>query len=88
MSFANKFYVEWSPLLGKVHRTEHLPALSEAIRAFVTIPAERRLSSTANESLMETLAEAEVLQVIAELSRHKTAGPDGLNNDFLQDISA
>ena len=69
-------------LFGSVHRTEPLIALSEAIRAFVTIPAKRRLSSAANKSLITTLTEGEGLQAIAKLIRHKISGTDGLNNDF------
>lgn len=36
---------------------------------------------------MKTVVEAEVLQAINDLSRHKSAGPDGLNNDFYKDTA-
>ena len=88
MTVAAKFSSEWSPLLGRIHRTEPLSSLQAAIQVFVTVPDERRLSSAANAALVAEITEAEVLQAVSELSRHKTAGPDGLNNDFFKDTSA
>ena len=37
---------------------------------------------------MEPFSLAEVLQATASLSRHKVAGADGLNNDFIKDHQA
>ena len=88
MSVAAKFASEWSPILGCVHRTASLPDLRMKINAFATIPAERRLSVSANHALMADFSEGDVLHAIMALSRHKSAGPDGLNNDFYKDTSA
>ena len=88
MSVAAKFASEWSPILGCVHRTVSLTDLRRKIRAFATIPAERRLSYLTNHALMVNFSEGDVLQALSDLSRHKSAGPDGLNNDFYKDTSA
>ena len=52
------------------------------------MPTERMLTPNDNELLMEHFSLAEVLQATTSLSRHKTAGADGLNNDFIKDYQA
>ena len=88
MSVDAKFASKWSLILGCVHRTASLLDLRRKIHAFATIPAERRLSTSANHALMADLFKGDVLQAISALSRHKSAGPDGLNNVFYKDTSA
>ena len=52
------------------------------------MPTERMLTQNDNELLMDPFLLAEVLQSTALLSRHKAAGADGLNNDFIKDFQA
>ena len=88
MSIADKFASEWSPVLGVIHRKQPLDGLNAAIQQFVHIPTERVISNAANAALLAEFSEAEVLTAIAGLSRRKSAGPDGLNNDFFKDTTA
>lgn len=45
------------------------------------------LSSSDNRELLLQFTEADVFQAIKDLSRHKSAGTDGLNNDSYKDKS-
>ncbi|KAE9336200.1 hypothetical protein PR003_g12635 [Phytophthora rubi] len=38
--------------------------------------------------LMGEITQNEVIQAVAALNRHKAAGPDGLNNDFVKDMQS
>uniref|UniRef100_A0AAV1UCF0 Endonuclease/exonuclease/phosphatase domain-containing protein n=1 Tax=Peronospora matthiolae TaxID=2874970 RepID=A0AAV1UCF0_9STRA len=88
MTNADKFASEWSTVLGKVHCQEERVDLPSAIRRFVNLPTDRVLSSADNRALLADFSEAEVLAAVSGLSRHKSAGLDGLNNDFYKDTSA
>ena len=57
MNVADKFASEWSLILDAIHRTETLNALPAAVKAFVTIPVERRLSPIDNRALLEDFSE-------------------------------
>ena len=54
----------------------------------VTISEDKRLSRLDNERLLRPITEAEMLLEVQELSRQKSAGQDGLNNDFYKDTPA
>ena len=56
--------------------------LPSAIRRFVRVPSALKLSGDDNMAIFSCVTEAEVLTAVTSLSRHKAAGPDGLNNDF------
>ena len=46
------------------------------------VPSALKLSGDDNMAIFSCVTEAEVLTAVTSLSRHKAAGPDGLNNDF------
>ena len=52
------------------------------------MPSYRVLSPEDNARLMMPISLSEVMTAIRALDRHKAAGPDGLNNDFLKDFQA
>ena len=64
------------------------PLLSVKLRAFVTIPPEQRLRSGDNERMLRPYTDAKVLEAITGLGRHKSTGPDGMNNDYYKDTAA
>ena len=88
MTIADELASEWPTVLGVVHRSEPLDGLAETIERFATIPSERVLPSEDNTGLLDEITDADVLSAIAGLSRQKSAGPDGLNNDFYKDTPA
>lgn len=88
MAIAGKFASEWSPILSAIHRREPLEVLPSAVQRFVRIPTERILLKADNEALLAKFSEAEVLAAVSSLNRHKSAGPDRLNNDFYKDTKA
>lgn len=88
MSIADKFASEWSSVLGIIHRKQPLQGLNAAVKQFVHIPTKRVILKADNAALLVEISEAEVLIAIAGLSRRKSAGPDGLNNDFFKDTTA
>ena len=65
MTVAARSSSKLSPLLGSIHRTEPLSALKDARQVFVTVQADRRLSSAANAALVAEITEAEVLQAVS-----------------------
>ena len=62
--------------------------MRQAFEAFVTIPANRKMTLIENSSLLQPICLDDVVAAIAGLHRHKAAGPDGLNNDFYKDNQA
>ena len=52
------------------------------------MPTERIFTQNDNELFMEPFLLAEVLQAITSLFRHKAAGENGLNNEFIKDCQA
>ena len=80
---ANKFASEWSPIFSQTYNTIHVSDLKQALLGFITMPPDRILSQADNGVLMSPFSLLEVIQ-----ARHKAAGPDGLNNDFLKDYQA
>ena len=88
MSIADKFASEWAPVLSGCHRTTPLPLLASELRAFASVPPVQRLTSDDNERLLRPFTDAEVLAAVVRLNRRKSAGPDGLNNDFYKDTAA
>ena len=88
MTTADKFASEWSTVLEFIHRKELSENLPSSIRRFVNLPTDRVLLTADNLALFSDFTEAEVLAAISGLSRLKSAGVDGLNNDFYKDTSA
>ena len=87
-TIANNFASEWSPIIGRPHNTVPTKNLRQALIGFITMPPDRVLSRTDNARLMMPITLTLVITAITVLDRHKAAGPDGLNNDFLKDFQA
>ena len=64
---------------NSLSNVQHRPTLHD----FVTMPTERMLTQNDNELFMDPFSLAEVLPVTTSLSRHKAAGANELNNDFI-----
>uniref|UniRef100_A0AAV1U726 Uncharacterized protein n=1 Tax=Peronospora matthiolae TaxID=2874970 RepID=A0AAV1U726_9STRA len=86
MTTADRFASEWQPILGVVHHQLQRPQLEAAFDAFVQVPAIRRVSAVDNGMLVKDISSTEVITAIEGLIRHKAAGMDGLNNDFLETL--
>ena len=82
MSIADKFASEWAHVLSRSHRTAPLHRLATELRVFASVPPNQILTADDNERLLRSFTEAEVLSDVIRLNRHKSAGPDGLNNIF------
>ena len=85
-SIADKFGLEWDPVLGRCHRTVPKSALRTALHHFVTLSADRTVTIAENRALMAVITEAEVVLAILALSRHKAPVTDGSRNDFYKDL--
>ena len=88
MSIADKFASEWAPVLSGCHRTALLPLLASDLLEFASVPPEQRLTSDDNKRLLRPITDAEALAAVVKLHRRKSAGPDGLNNDFYKVTAA
>ena len=88
MTVADNFASEWSLILGCSHRNYATGGYCIDRPAVCTHPAYRLLTHADNQALLSLFTEVEVLKNIASLGRHKTAVPDGLNNDFYKDTPA
>ena len=83
MTIADRFESEWRPIMVEVHHTTPTERMISAFDDFVQIPASRCVSPANNERLLMDISLDEVVQDVNALNRHKTAGADGLNDDFL-----
>ncbi|KAG3022251.1 hypothetical protein PC121_g6546 [Phytophthora cactorum] len=88
MSTADKLASEWDPVLGKTHSTVEKADMENEFDKFVRIPEKRKLSMAENDILMAPVTLQEVIDAITALNRHKSAGPDGINNDLFKDAQA
>ncbi|KAL4163946.1 hypothetical protein KRP22_004570 [Phytophthora ramorum] len=88
MTIVDRFGSEWKPILGKEHNEIKSEAMEAEFDAFVTIPAERKVTEQGNQLLMRPITTDEVIEAFDALNRHKAAGPDGLNNDLFKDAQA
>lgn len=77
---------EWDLVLGRSHRLTPKRRLKSQLARFVTIPAAMQITEEDNASLLRRITDEEVTAAIRTLQRNKSAGPDGLGNDFYKDF--
>jgi ribonuclease HI/exonuclease III len=82
---ADKMSEAWDTLLGKRHTTITPQEQINRSRLLFTIPPQHKLSTDEASYMMRVITREEVAAAIEDLSRHKAAGSDRLNNDFYKD---
>uniref|UniRef100_A0AAV1V5A9 Uncharacterized protein n=1 Tax=Peronospora matthiolae TaxID=2874970 RepID=A0AAV1V5A9_9STRA len=71
MTTADRFALEWQPILGAVRRQLQRPQLVSAFDAFIQVPANRCVSAIDNGMLMKAISLTEVITALRALSGTK-----------------
>ncbi|EGZ30441.1 hypothetical protein PHYSODRAFT_411873, partial [Phytophthora sojae] len=87
LAIPERFSRVWATIMGQRYSCLTPQQMEAALKAFATVPLERRVQLEDNKRLLVPITEDDLLAAVADLQRNKAGGEDGLNNDFYLDLA-